>query len=201
MSSPTPSELAGVDTGTLCESGATALAPGLRPIWPCGRLVGRALTAQCPAGENLMLHRAVARAQPGDVIVARCGDAAHGYWGEVLAAAALARGVAGLVIDGSVRDVEAIRELGFPVYAAGVALPGTGKRAEGSVGEPIELRGARVGAGDTVIADDSGVVLIESRALAGVYGRARARTEKERRMIASLGQGRTTLELLDLPAE
>ena len=89
-----------------------------------------------------MLHRAIARAGAGDVIVARCGGALHGYWGEVMTVAALSRGIVGLVIDGSVRDVKAIRELGFPVYAAGVAPAGTGKLAEGSVGAPIELRGA-----------------------------------------------------------
>jgi 4-hydroxy-4-methyl-2-oxoglutarate aldolase len=196
-----PDALVEFDTGTLCESGATALAPGLRPVWPSGRLSGRALTAQCPAGENLMLHRAVARAEPGDVIVVRCGGAAHGYWGEVLAAAALARGISGLVIDGSVRDVEAIRELGFPVFAAGVALRGAGKRAEGSVGEPIELRGARVTPGDIVVADESGVVTIARDALADVYGRARARSDAEHGIIEGLRAGKTTLELLGLPTE
>jgi 4-hydroxy-4-methyl-2-oxoglutarate aldolase len=195
-------ELSGLeefDTGTLCESGATALVPGLRAVWPCARLAGRALTVECPAGENLMLHRAVARAQAGDVIVARCGGTLHGYWGEVLAAASLARGVAGLVIDGSVRDVEAIQELGFPVFAAGVALPGTGKSIEGSVGEPIELRGARVESGDAVIADRSGVVAIAGRSVAEVRARAEARADKERGIIEALRQGKTTLELLGLP--
>jgi 4-hydroxy-4-methyl-2-oxoglutarate aldolase len=193
------SGLAEFDTGTLCESGATALAPGLRPVWPCGRLVGRALTVECPAGENLMLHRAVARAEAGDVIVARCGGALHGYWGEVLAEASLARGVAGLVIDGAVRDVEAIRELRFAVFAAGIALPGTGKSVEGSVGEPIEVRGARIESGDAVIADSSGVVAIAAGAVAEVQARAQARSDKERGIIEALRQGRTTLELLGLP--
>jgi 4-hydroxy-4-methyl-2-oxoglutarate aldolase len=193
------SDLAAFDTGTLCESGATAFAPGLRPVWPCGRLVGRALTVDCPAGENLMLHRAVARAQTGDVIVARCGGALHGYWGEVLAEASLARGVAGLVIDGSVRDVEAIRELRFSVFAAGIALPGTGKAVEGSVGERIEVRGAGIETGDAVIADSSGVVAIAAHAVAEVRDRAQARSHKERGMIEALRQGATTLELLGLP--
>lgn len=200
MSAVTPGELAEFDTGTLCESGANAFAPGLRPLWACDRLVGRALTAECPAGENLMLHRAVAQAQAGDVIVTSCGGAVHGYWGEVLSVAALARGVAGLVIDGSVRDVEAIRELGFRVFAAGTALPGTGKSVAGSVGQPIEVRGARILTGDTVVADESGIVAIGSDALARVHGGARARVEKERGIIESLREGRTTIELLGLPA-
>jgi 4-hydroxy-4-methyl-2-oxoglutarate aldolase len=194
-------ELATFDTGTLCESGARAFAPGLRPVWPSGRLVGRALTVQCPAGQNLMLHRAVARAEPGEVIVVRCDDTLHGYWGEVLAAASQARGITGLVIDGSVRDVEAIAELGFPVFAAGVALPGTGKAAEGSIGEPLEIRGACVQPGDTIVADVSGIVVIASDQLAAITARARARNEMERGIIADLARGRTTLELLGLPAE
>jgi 4-hydroxy-4-methyl-2-oxoglutarate aldolase len=184
------------DTGTLCETGARALAPGLRPVWPSGRIVGRALTVELPAGQNLMFHRAVARAEPGDVIVARCGDALHGYWGEVLAVAALAAGVAGLVIDGSVRDVEAIREVGFPVFAAGTALPGTGKRPDGSVNAPLELRGARVEPGDIVVADESGVVVMSPDAVDGVLERAALRTETERGVIARLRLGETTLALL-----
>ena len=199
MSAPDLSGLAEFDAGTLCESGGTALAPGLCPVWSCGRLVGRALTVECPAGENLMLHRAVARAQAGDVIVARCGGALHGYWGEVLAEASLACGVLGLVIDGSVRDVEALQEIGFPVFAAGTALPGTAKAIGGSVGEPIEVRGARIATGDAVIADVSGVVAIRAEAVADVRERAQARADKERGMIEALRRGTTTLELLGLP--
>jgi 4-hydroxy-4-methyl-2-oxoglutarate aldolase len=198
VSAPDLSALAEFDTGTLCESGGTAFAPGLRAVWPCGRLVGRALTVECPEGENLMLHRAVARAQPGDVIVARCGGTLHGYWGEVLAEASLARGVLGLVIDGSVRDVEAMQEIGFPVFAAGTALPGTAKAVGGSVGEPIEVRGAHIATGDAVIADVSGVVAIPAAAVADVHERAQARSDKERGMIEELGKGATTLELLGL---
>ena len=193
-------QLAQFDTGTLCETGATAFAPGLRPLWPCGRIVGRALTVELPAGQNLMFHRAVARAEPGDVIVARCGDALHGYWGEVLAVAARAAGIAGLVVDGSVRDLEAIREVGFPVFAAGTALPGTGKLADGSVGATIEVRGATVARGDIVVADESGVVVMPPESVDGVIQRAVARTEMERGVIERLRQGETTLELLGFDA-
>jgi 4-hydroxy-4-methyl-2-oxoglutarate aldolase len=199
VSAPAIDELAAFDTGTLAESGATPFAPGLRPVSAGGRLVGRALTVACPAGQNLMLHRAVARAEAGDVIVAACGDAVHGYWGEVLAEAALARGVRGLVIDGAVRDVEALRELGFAVFSAGLALPGTGKAVGGDVGEPVTLRGATVRSGDAVVADETGVVAVAAAALGDVLERARARAEGERRMIEQLRAGSTTVELLGLP--
>ena len=146
-----------------------------------------------------MLHRAVASAQQGDVIVVSCGGAEHGYWGEVLTAAAQARGILGLVIDGSVRDCEAIRELGFPVFAAGVALPGTGKSIDGSVGEPLEIRGATVSTGDTIVADESGVVVIAAASLLDVHARARARATASGRCSRASGRGKTTLELLGLP--
>jgi 4-hydroxy-4-methyl-2-oxoglutarate aldolase len=190
--------LAAFDTGTLCETGATPLGPGLHPVWASGRVVGRALTVECPSGQNLMFHRAVARAEPGDIIVGRCEDALFGYWGEVLAEAALAAGVRGLVIDGSVRDIEAIRDVGFPVFAAGTAIPGTGKSTAGSVGAPIEIRGARIETGDIVVADESGIVALAIGAVADVVERATARTEKERGMIERLRQGETTLSLLGL---
>jgi 4-hydroxy-4-methyl-2-oxoglutarate aldolase len=189
-------ELAAFDTGTLCETGATAFAPGLRPVWAGGRIVGRALTVDLPSGQNLLLHRAVAEAEPGDVLVVRCPDQAYGYFGEVLAVAALAAGVVGLVIDGSVRDVEAVREVAFPVFAAGTALPGTGKLAEGSVGAALEVRGARVRRGDIVVADESGVVVLEPEAVAGVLERARVRSELERGVIERLRQGEKTVDLL-----
>ena len=147
-----------------------------------------------------MLHRAIARAGAGDVIVARCGGALHGYWGEVMTVAALCARHCRPRHRRLGADVEAIRELGFPVHAAGVAPAGTGKLAKGSVRAPIELRGAVVRPGDFVVADESGVVVVESHAVADVSSRAGARTEKERGIFEGLRLGRTTIELLGLPA-
>jgi 4-hydroxy-4-methyl-2-oxoglutarate aldolase len=191
-----PQGLAEFDTGTLCETGATAFAPGLRPVWASGRVVGRALTVDLPSGQNLLLHRAVAEGEPGDLLVVRCPDHLYGYFGEVLAVAALSAGIVGMVIDGSVRDVEAVREVGFPVFAAGTALPGTGKLAEGSVGAELEMRGARVRRGDIVVADESGVVVLAPEAVTGVLERAHARTDMERGVIERLRRGEKTLDLL-----
>jgi 4-hydroxy-4-methyl-2-oxoglutarate aldolase len=95
-----------------------------------------------------------------------------------------------------VRDVEAVREVAFPVFAAGTALPGTGKLAEGSVGAGLEVRGARVRRGDIVVADESGVVVLEPEAVAGVLERARVRSELERGVIERLRQGEKTVDLL-----
>ncbi|MBV9492134.1 MAG: RraA family protein, partial [Verrucomicrobia bacterium] len=110
--------LGALDTATLHESGARAtMMPEIRMLSGDRRLVGPALTVMCHPGDNLMIHVAVARAPAGSVVVAQCHDAGYGVWGEVLTVAAMARGIAGLVLDGSVRDLGAIRRLRFPVFA------------------------------------------------------------------------------------
>ncbi|MBV8141452.1 MAG: RraA family protein, partial [Verrucomicrobia bacterium] len=111
-------QLRALDTATLFESGARAtMGPEIRMLSGDCRLAGPALTVMCPPGDNLMIHLAVARAQTGAVLVVQSHDPGYGVWGEVLTIAAMARGIAGLVLDGSVRDLGAIRRLGFPVFA------------------------------------------------------------------------------------
>src|SRR5260370_17255494 len=114
----------------------------------------------CHPGDNLMIHVAVARAQAGAVIVVQAQDASYGVWGEVLTVAAMARGIAGLVVDGSVRDLGAIRRLGFPLFARGTALRGTNKSARGTIGAVITCGGAPVSLADLIVADESGLVVI-----------------------------------------
>src|SRR6516165_3916072 len=131
---PTLERLRALDTATLHESGAQAtMTPEIRMLSGDHRLAGPALTVMCPPGDNLMIHVAVARAQAGAVLVVQCHDPGYGVWGEVLTVAAMARGIAGLVLDGSVRDLGAIRRMGFPVFARGTALRGTTKSALGAI--------------------------------------------------------------------
>lgn len=175
------------------------VAPTIRALWPGARVAGPARCVRGAAGDNLALHRALAVARPGEVLVASVdGDVLHGAWGEVMTEAALARGVAGLVLDGAVRDTAAIARLGFPVFAAGVAVGSCAKRALGTVGEPVELGGVGVAPGDVVVADDDGVVVIEAGRLRATLAAAEARSERERRLIEALRDGKTTLELLGL---
>lgn len=193
--------LAALGSATVFEaSGASSMvAPTIRALWPGARVAGPAFCVRGTAGDNLALHRALALVQPGEVLVASVdGDVLHGAWGEVMTEAAMARGVAGLVLDGAVRDTAAIARLGFPVFAAGVAVGSCTKRAPGTVGEDVELGGVRVEAGDVLVADDDGVVVVEAGRLAAVLAAAEARAERERRLIEALRQGRTTLELLGL---
>jgi 4-hydroxy-4-methyl-2-oxoglutarate aldolase len=174
--------------------------PGIRPAWPGAKLCGTALTVECPAGDNLMLHQAVARATPGVIIVGNLGGYLRtGAWGEILTVAAKARGVAGLVVDGAVRDISAIEELRFPIFSRGLAIGACTKERFGTLGDPIDLGGVSVRAGDIVVGDSDGVVVIPAERADEVYQSSLKRREREKQIIEQLGKGKTTLELLNLP--
>ncbi|RFU86563.1 RraA family protein [Streptomyces triticagri] len=136
---------------------------GIRPLWaPMPRLAGPAYTVQCPPGDNLMLHAAIHRAAPGSVIVVESGDVDFALAGGNVCAVAQRRGVAGFVADGVIRDIGEVRESGFPVHARGVVpIPGT-KKAVRPLGEPVRCAGVRVEAGDVVVADEDGIVVVPS---------------------------------------
>jgi len=187
------------DTGTLYEAaGEGAFAPGLRALSGDGRVAGPALTVACPPGDNLAVHVAVAQAREGEVLVVQTHDWAYGVWGEVLTVAAMARGIRALVMDGSVRDLDAIRELGFAVFARGTALAGTRKRETGAVRGPVSCAGRLVEPGEMIVADLSGLVAIRPERVQEVLAAAAARRDKELETIRQLRQGRTTVELMGL---
>lgn len=191
--------LRALDTATLYESGAHAtMTSEIRMLSADCRLAGPALTVMCPPGDNLMIHVAVARAQTGVVIVAQSHDPSYGVWGEVLTVAAMVRGIAGLVLDGSVRDLGAIRRLGFPVFARGTALPGTAKSARGTVGAVTTCGGTPVWPGDLIVADESGIVVIRPQEAEHILARAEERCRKEAAMMKELRAGRTTMDLFGL---
>lgn len=168
----------------------------------CGApTAGRALTVQAPCGDNLWLHRALAEAEAGDILVVDVGQGpAYGYWGEVMAVAAQARGLAGLVITGGVRDVAQMADLGFSVWSRQVTIRGTLKDPTrlGSVGMPLELDGVRVERGDLVVADGDGVAVIAATDAAGVVQAGHERVAKEDALMARLREGELTLDLLGL---
>jgi 4-hydroxy-4-methyl-2-oxoglutarate aldolase len=191
--------LSTLDTATLYESGARGtMTPDIKMLSGLRRLAGPAITVMCHPGDNLMIHVALAQAQTGAVMVVQSHDASYGVWGEVLTVAAMARGIAGLVVDGSVRDLGAIRRLGFPVFARGTALRGTNKSARGTVGAVITCGGAPVSPDDLIVADESGIVVIRPKEAEDVLARAQERCRKEAAMMSELRAGRTTMELLRL---
>jgi 4-hydroxy-4-methyl-2-oxoglutarate aldolase len=188
-------------TATLGESGARTLPSRVGPIWPGATLAAPALPVRCTPADNLAIHVAVARAPAGCALVVDVGDVPdRGYFGEVLTTGAQARGIVGLVIDGGVRDVAALRGLGFPVFASMVALPGASKVAAGTVGQATEVAGVRVALGDWVVGDVDGVVIVPGEKIEEVVAAAQGRTQKELEYFESLRSGATTVELLGLDA-
>jgi 4-hydroxy-4-methyl-2-oxoglutarate aldolase len=175
-----------------------AVDPSIHAAWSGAAVAGPAFTVQGAGGDNLALHRAVLAAPAGSVLVADLGGAAHGHWGEVLAVAAQQRGIAGLVIDGGVRDVDEMRDLGFPVFSRNNTVRGTRKLFLGALGVAIRLGGVPINSGDLVVGDADGVVVLPAARISDVLNRADARVAQEATIIDQLRAGATTLELYNL---
>src|SRR5712671_3918960 len=153
----------------------------------------------CAAGDNLAIHVAVAEAPSGHVLVASVGiEPERGYWGEVLTTGAEARGIAGLVIDGGVRDVSALEAHGFPVFSTMIALRGATKEHPGRVGGSSIVGDIQVEQGDWIVGDADGVVVVPHAVLADVLAAGQTRESKEAQYFEALRAGRTTIELLSL---
>ncbi len=200
MSDGVATELRALGAATLGECGARTMLPRIKPVWPGAAVAGPALTARCGLADNLAIHVAVARAATeGAVLVVDASELPElGYWGEVLTTAAEARGVAGLVVDGGVRDVAALEAHGFPVFASLIALPGAAKVAGGTVGRAVTVGGVPIEPGDWIVGDGDGVVAITVASLDQVLLAARARAANEQRLFNELRAGATTVELLVL---
>jgi 4-hydroxy-4-methyl-2-oxoglutarate aldolase len=198
----TPAErddLLALGAATLGESGAARMRSRISAVWPGARLCGPAIPVACTPGDNLAIHVAVAAAPAGSVLCIDVGDERElGYWGEVLTTGAEARGVAGLVIDGCVRDVDALAAHGFPVFSTGIALTGATKHQPGTVGSPASIGDVEVHRDDVVVADRDGVVVLPMSAVDAVVRGARQRAEHEAALFEALAAGATTVELLDL---
>ncbi len=201
MTNPTDvaRDLLELGAATLGESGGKPMAARIKAVWAGARLAAPAFPVRCTPGDNLAVHVGVTRAPAGAVLVVDVGDVRElGYWGEVLTTGAEARGLAGLVIDGCVRDVDALAHHGFPVFSTGIALPGATKNAPGAIGTPRVIGGVDVHPGDWVVGDTDGVTVIPADALEAVIAAGRERATKEQGFFAALKDGKTTIELLDL---
>lgn len=163
--------------------------PAIRPVWKGARVAGPAFTVQSELGDNLAIQRAVREAPEGSVLVVEAGAGEFGYWGEMLTEIARLRKVSGLVINGTVRDIDEIESLGFPVFAVGVAMRHAGKKHAGSIGEPIFLSGRPIHTGDVVIADTDGVIVVPSARMAEALEGGRSRAIKERDRLAAIHGG------------
>jgi len=175
------------------------MSPRVRAAWRGARVSAPAFPVICAAGDNLAIHVAVAEAPPGSVLVVSVGiEAERGYWGEVLTTGAEARGIAGLVIDGGVRDVSALEAHGFPVFSTLIALRGATKEHAGRVGGSSIVGDIQVEQDDWIVADADGVTVVPHTKLDDVLAAGRAREAKEAHFFEELRAGRTTIELLAL---
>ena len=188
-------------TSTLYEASGLATSsvdPAIRTVWPGASVAGPAYPLECSPGDNLSIHIAMEQVPRGSVLVVSTGGFVSGYWGEVLTVAAEAAGVAGLVIDGGVRDIAALVARRFPVFTRGISMRGTIKASAPSVGQPLSFAGTPVAAGDLVVADDDGVLVIPMGHVERTLTQGQARADKEARMMDALRAGRSTLDLMGL---
>lgn len=178
-----------------------ALGPDLGPLWQGASVVGRARTVFAPPGDNLAAHVALERCQPGDVLclASTAAGRAFGCWGEVLARYAIARGVLGLVTNVGVRDVDALRDLGFPAFGVSHVVQGTVKRSQGRHDATVFLGAGVVRPGDWVVADADGVVAFGPAELEGVLERGRAKVAGETVAFEAIAAGSSTRSALGLP--
>src|SRR5919107_4434628 len=173
-----------------CMSRMTASGARLRPMHRSGALAGPALTVRSRPGDNLMLHKALDMADPGDVIVVDAGgDLTNSLFGELMLAHAIKRGVAGLVIDGAIRDAEALYERNHPVFAAGVTHRGPYKDGPGEIGFPISIDGMLIEPGDLVLGDWDGLVSVPFEAVETVYAATRAKQDAETKQMQDIERG------------
>lgn len=177
-----------------------ALDGGIKPIDGTSRLAGPALTVDARPADNLILHYAVLKARPGDVLVVDAkGFMEAGPWGDVLTIQAMKLGIAGLVINGCVRDANLIIGLGFPVFCRGLSIKGTGKNQPGRVNVPITMGDVTIRPGDIVVGDRDGLVIVAQDEVETALARSREREDKEARQREAIEQGASnTAELLGL---
>lgn len=191
-------ELARLGAATVHEAAGRApvVDVPLIQIVPGSRAAGPARTVRCGQDDNLMVHAAVAEAEPGEVLVLTMPEPRPvALVGDLLATQAKGRGVAALLVDGAVRDIEELRELGLPIWARHVRVRGAEKRVPGTIGEPVEIGGATIRQGDVLVLDADGVVVVERERVDEVLAAARERAEREREKRAKLQAGALSYDL------
>jgi 4-hydroxy-4-methyl-2-oxoglutarate aldolase len=196
-------ELAALGSATVHEAAGRSQVVDvpLVQVVPGSRASGPARTVRCGQGDNLMVHAAVAEAEPGEVLVLTMPEPAPvALVGDLLATQAKGRGVAALLVDAAVRDVEELRELGLPVWARYVRVRGAEKRVPGEIGAPVEVGGATIRQGDAVVLDADGAVVVERERIDEVLTAARGRAERERDKRAQLQAGALSYDLDGLRA-
>ena len=149
-------------------------------VVPGSRAAGPARTVRCGHGDNLMVHAALSQVEPGEILVLTLPEpASFSLVGELIAIQALQRKVAGILVDAAVRDVDELRKLGLPIWARWIRARGTTKDVVGTINEPVRVGGVPIAAGDIVVLDADGAVVVPASHVGQVLAAARERTRRE----------------------
>ncbi|WP_320144934.1 RraA family protein [uncultured Cohaesibacter sp.] len=176
----------------------TAAGSKLRPMHASGSMAGPALTVKARPGDNLMFQKAIDMAEPGDIIVVDAGgDVTNALMGELMLAWAIQRGVAGFVINGAIRDVDAFVETNLPTFAAGVSHRGPYKDGPGEINVPISINGMVIEPGDIVIGDSDGVLAVPMDAAEEILKKAQAKHSAETRQLQNISEGKNDRSWVD----
>lgn len=191
-------QLSKFSSATICEAlGNIGFLPsGIKPISPKMKVCGPAYTIKTMPRDNVLLHRAYAYAQAGDVLIANCsGFYEAGYWGDLMSLGAKTKGINGLVIDACVRDADDIEAMGFPVFSRGLCIRGTSNHGDGTLNEPIIIGDVLINPGDIIVGDRDGVVVIPFNKIEETIEKAIAREAKEERTREELRKGKVSIDV------